>query len=175
MSVTGTWGSFEVSLPRYGVSRYRLVVNPPGISEHQRRALRSWRSWPLWGAGLWLGVQILGVVTGTGWAALIGGTLLYMAVGALAFAMTGDVRWRVRTVSATSYPGYCHPELTGRHRGLVSLAARMRRAESLLAQGRITAAEYEARWWEVYDALPGTDTRSGQVTGVFRSVAGTRG
>lgn len=156
MSNATDWGSFDISLPRYGVSRYRLVVFPPGISAQQRRALRAWRGWPWWGAGIWLCVQVLGAFTHTGWGAFVGGSLLYVATGAMAFAMTGDTRWRVRTISATSYPGYCHPELTRCHRTLRLLACRMMRADRLLKQGRITAAEYESRWWQVYDAMAGT-------------------
>jgi hypothetical protein len=154
------WGSFDVSLPRHGVSRYRLVVLPPGISAQQRRALRLWRNWPLWGAGIWLCAQMFGMFTDTGWAAFIGGVLLFMAVGALAFAATGDIPWQVRTISATSYTGYSHHELTRRHRMVLSLAGRMMRAERLRKQGRITGAEYEARWWQVYDEMTEMESNS---------------
>ena len=37
-----------------GVTRYRLVIYPPGISETERRRLRVWRGWPMWGALLWI-------------------------------------------------------------------------------------------------------------------------
>lgn len=157
MSSAYDWGSFDISLPRYGVCRYRLVVLPPGISAPQRRALRAWRVWPLWGAGIWLCAQIFGVFTDTGSAALIGGLLLFMAVGALAFVRTGDILWQVRTISATSYPGVGHPELTRRRRALELMAGSMMRAERLRKEGLITAAEYQACWRQVYDEMTETE------------------
>ena len=48
------WGSFIVCLDRMGVTRYRLVIYPPGINEAERRRLRVWRGWPMWGALLWI-------------------------------------------------------------------------------------------------------------------------
>jgi hypothetical protein len=48
-----TWGSLDSYPRRFGVKRYRLVVFPPGISPEERRLLRLWRSWPVWGALLW--------------------------------------------------------------------------------------------------------------------------
>ena len=45
------WGSLVVQPDRFGVTRYRLVVFPPGISEPERRWVRLARGWPMWGAG----------------------------------------------------------------------------------------------------------------------------
>ena len=48
------WGSIIVCPERMGVIHYRLVIYPPGISETERRRLRVWRGWPMWGALLWI-------------------------------------------------------------------------------------------------------------------------
>ena len=34
------WGSIDIKPDRFGVTRYRLVVYPPGISESERRRVR---------------------------------------------------------------------------------------------------------------------------------------
>src|SRR5258707_12438425 len=47
------WGSIDIRPDRFGVTRYRLVVYPPGISESERRRVRVARGWPLWGALVW--------------------------------------------------------------------------------------------------------------------------
>lgn len=82
-------------------------------------------------------------------------------MGALAFAATGDVLGQLRIISATSYPGYSHRDLVLRLRMVQSLADRMMRAERLRQEGRITRAEYEARWRQVYDEMPEMDPRYG--------------
>src|ERR1700709_2459043 len=37
------WGSLDISPTRHGVTRYQLVVFPPGIDMVERRLLRAWR------------------------------------------------------------------------------------------------------------------------------------
>jgi hypothetical protein len=135
------------------VGRYRLVVFPPGITTHERQMLRVWRGWPLWGAALWLGLQVGGAVLGMPETALIGGTMIYIATGALAFAATGETRLRVRTLWATTIAGYGHAEVDDRHARLRVMARALDQADLDLEEGRISPPEHEARWWQVYDAL----------------------
>ncbi|BBZ77505.1 hypothetical protein MANY_28420 [Mycolicibacterium anyangense] len=153
MDISGIWGSFTVYPARFGVTRYRLVVFPPGISQPQRRALRLWRGWPLWGAALWVVLQIGGSMIGMPETALFGGTMFVIACGAMTFALAGDVRWQVRSLWATSMAGYGHHELDQRYRTLKAMAHALDLADLALDEGRISAAEHEARWWQVYDAL----------------------
>ncbi len=42
------WGPLQVRPDRFG-TRYLLVVYPPGITAAERRRVRIWRGWPLWG------------------------------------------------------------------------------------------------------------------------------
>lgn len=147
------WGSFTVYPPRFGVTRYRLVVFPPGISEGHRRVLRLWRAWPAWGAVLWVLMQIAGAAVGMPETALIGGTMLVIATGALTFAFTDEIRFQVRTMWAVSMAGYRHDDVDRGYALLRALARTLDRADMDLEEGRISPAEHEARWWLVYDAM----------------------
>jgi hypothetical protein len=147
------WGSFTIYPARYGVTRYRLVVFPPGISTAQRRMLKLWRTWPLWGPTLWVGLQIAGAAVGMPETALIGGSMLVIATGAMIFALAGDTRLQVRSLWAVSIAGYGNCEADERCTLLRVLARNLDRADMDLEEGRISPAEHEARWWRVYDAL----------------------
>src|ERR1700758_1957946 len=46
------WGSFDATVGRYGIRRYRLTVYPPGSTAADRRWARLWRGWPITGAAL---------------------------------------------------------------------------------------------------------------------------
>lgn len=147
------WGSFTVYPARFGVTRFRLVVFPPGISTAHRRMLKVWRAWPMWGAALWVGLQIGGSMVGMPAAALIGGTMLVIATGAMTFALTGETRLQVRSLWAVSMAGYRHAEVDERYARLRALARTLDRADMDLEEDRISPAEHEARWWRVYDAI----------------------
>lgn len=133
--------------------RCRLVVFPPGVSGPERRMLRLWRGWPVWGAGLWVGAQAVGAWASMGVTAFFAGTMLYIALGAMAFAMTGDIRWRVRTSWAITGPApLAADDMIESYDRLNALAQSLDRADRELHEGRISVAEHEARWWQVYDA-----------------------
>src|SRR3954470_24247307 len=75
------WGSMEVRPDRFGVTRYRLVVFPPGISEAERRRVRVARGWPLWGALVWVFCEVsLSHLTGP-LTALVTSTAVYLGLG----------------------------------------------------------------------------------------------
>lgn len=164
MNTSGIWGSFTVYPARFGVTRYHLVVFPPGISAPQRRALRLWRAWPLWGAALWVGLQVGGSLVGMPETALIGGTMLVIGCGAMAFALTGEMRWQVRSRWAVSMAGYSDRELDDRYRTLKAMAHTLDLADLALSEGRISPVAYEARWWAVYDALAETAAPDSRVS-----------
>lgn len=153
MNNARVWGSFDIYPARYGVGRYRLVVFPPGITAGERRMLRVWRAWPLWGAALWLILQVAGAAASMPETALIGGTMVYIAAGALTFALAGENRLRVRTLWATTIAGYGHHEVDQRYARLRVLARALDQADLDLEEGRISALQHEARWWQVYDAV----------------------
>ena len=115
--------------------------------------LRLWRGWPLWGAGLWFAAQIAGASAGMGATAFFAGTMLYIASGAMAFALTGDLRWQVRTTWALKAPDpLAGDDMSGRYDRLYAVARILDRADRDLYEGRISATEHEAVWWQAYDA-----------------------
>ncbi len=153
MSISRVWGSFDAYPARYGVARYRLVVFPPGITARERRLLRMWRAWPLWGAVLWVGLQIAGELAGMPETALIAGSMIYIAAGALTFVLADQTRVRVRTLWASTMAGYDHDDVDRRYSVLRVMARALDQADLALEEGRISPLQHEAQWWQVYDVL----------------------
>ncbi len=153
MRTARIWGTFDVYPARYGVARCRLVVFPPGITVSERRMLKAWRSWPLWGATLWLVLQIGGSAVGMSATALIAGTMIYIAAGAITFALAGETRMRVRTLWAVTVAGCPNDEEERRYSVLRVMAQALDHADRDLDRGRLTPPQHEARWWQVYDLL----------------------
>jgi hypothetical protein len=148
-----TWGSLQVSEGRYGMSRYHLVVFPPGLRREERIPLRLWRSYPIWGLALWLTLHVA-VMTATspGYAfAVSTGTCL--ALGAVVLAMSGPARGAVRTLTVVRMVGVHDDEILVRHHEFQALAERLIRADALFEAGALTAAQHEAAVWYVYDQI----------------------
>ncbi len=162
------WGSIDIRPDRFGVTRYRLVVYPPGISESERRRIRAARGWPLWGALVWVICEIwLNQVTGP-WTALAIATAAYLGLGMVAVAMAGPARTQVRTMVAMVMVGHYDPPSRVTRDKLEAHAALLIEADERLKQGQVSAAEHEMTWWRVYQQLesshpatPGMD-RSGR-------------
>jgi uncharacterized protein DUF6611 len=147
------WGSLDIRPDRFGVTRYRLVVYPPGISESERRRIRAVRGWPLWGALVWVICEIwLNQVTGP-WTALALSTAAYVGLGLVTVAMAGPARTRVRTMAAMVMVGHYDPVARVARDKLEAHAAVLMEADARLEQGQISAAEHELTWWHVYGQL----------------------
>jgi hypothetical protein len=148
-----SWGSIFVCPDRMGVTRYQLVIYPPGISETERRRLRVWRGWPAWGALLWIAsYSILTEPIGPR-TALVLSTAAYLGTGVLALMRAGDVRARVHTMRATVMSGYPDPPSRDACRKLQTLAATLIEADQHRQLGLISPIEYEMTWWRVYDEI----------------------
>ncbi len=151
------WGSIDVLPDRFGTTRYRLVVFPPGISEPERRRVRAARGWMLWAALVWVVCEAwLTGVTGP-WAALALSAAAFAGVGVIATAFAGALRMQVRTMAVTVTVGYYCPEAAARRDRLEALATTLIEADERLARGQISAADHELTWWRVYNAI-GTRT-----------------
>ena len=157
------WGSLDIYPSRHGVSRYRLVVFPPGISGDERRFLRWWRSWPIWGSVLWVVSEIVLSNAMTPVASLAISTMLYLGTGAIAFALAGAARTQVRTLSAIRMNGYTDTEIETQFTKLRSLACALTDADRRRAEGTLSAVDHEALWWRVYEGMP-TQPRPGMLT-----------
>jgi hypothetical protein len=148
-----TWGSIDVSPPRYGVSRYRLVVFPPGISADDRVLLRAWRAWPVWGIAVFLALEIVLVpVLGSG-QALGTSAAVFLGAGAVLMAMTGPHRHGIHTMSVVRTAGADDASVVGKYVELQSLADDLAVADRRLIDGEIDAAEHECLVWRVYDRM----------------------
>jgi hypothetical protein len=147
------WGSIDVSPSRYGVTRYRLVVFPPGTDTVERRLLRVWRAWPTWGALLWLTTQIvLDAILGAG-AALAVSTIAYLGSGAILFGRVNVLRTRVRTLSVVRIAGYTDSHAAAMFAELKRLVAALRHADEQRDRGQLSPAAHEAVVWRVYDRM----------------------
>lgn len=148
-----SWGSVDVYPARYGVARYHLILFPPGITPEERMLLRAWRTCRVWGAVLWLALELLLVpIVGSG-QALIVSTGLSLAMGAGVLAMTAEHRSQVRTMSVIRMAGYDDENAAARLTQLRELVQELVEADRMLAEGEASALEHEARVWRVYDRL----------------------
>jgi hypothetical protein len=147
------WGSLDIYPSRYGVSRYRLVVFPPGISRDERRFLRWWRTWPFWGGVLWVLTGIVLSNAMTPGASLAISTSLFLGTGAITFALAGPARAQVRTLYAITMDGYTDDEIEHQFARLRSLAGALAEADRQRAEGTLSALDHEALWWQVYDGM----------------------
>lgn len=147
------WGSFDVWHDRFGVTRYRLVVFPPGITESERRRVRVARGWPAWGALAWVVCESwLNQLTGPG-PALAVSTAAYVGSGLAAMAAAGEPRARVRAMAATVMAGHHDPVSKAARDTLEKLACWLLEADERLSLAEISTTEHEAIWWRVYDQM----------------------
>jgi hypothetical protein len=147
------WGSIDIRPDRFGVTRYLLVVYPPGISASERRRVRLARGWPLWGAVVWIFCEIFGSQLTGPWTALAVSTSVYLGLGVIATMNAGEPRRRVRTIAATVMVGYFDPAAAAARDRLQSLAVTLLGADERLARGEISPATHEMEWWRVYDQI----------------------
>ncbi|MGO4446508.1 DUF6611 family protein [Mycobacterium sp. 2YAF39] len=147
------WGSVSVRPDRFGVTRYRLVVYPPGISPTERRRVRAARGWPLWGAAVWITAQIYLSNVLNPWTALAVSISATLVLGVVTVSLADPVRTQVRTMTAAVLVG--HPDLgsNAARDTIQRLGVRLIRADESLADGRLGSAEHEAIWWSVYDEM----------------------
>ena len=147
------WGSLDISPSRYGVTRFRLTVFPPGIDSAERRLLRAWRAWPTWGALLWLLTQIALDSVASPATAFTVSTAVYLGIGAMLFGRVATVRAQVRGVCVVRMAGFPDPQGAALYAELCSLASALDDADTRLQHGVLSATGHEAVWWQVYDRL----------------------
>jgi len=138
---------------RFGVTRYRLMVYPPGISVTERRRVRVARGWPLWGVAAWIVAPIFLTHVLGPWTALAVSTTAVLALGVIARMLAEPARAQVRTMTAAVLVGYPDPRSFAERDQIQRLGIRLIRADESLADGRLTAAEHESIWWSVYNEM----------------------
>jgi hypothetical protein len=148
-----TWGSLDVAPGRYGVTRYRLVVFPPGIARDQRILLRIWRAYPMWGIALWLVAEIaLMPAVGPGRALAIS-TGLCVVAGLAAMALAGDTRGEVRSMTVLRIVGVNDAASAEELENLRTLAYVLSDADARYAAGTLGRVEHESAVWQVYERM----------------------
>lgn len=155
------WGSIDVLPDRFGMTRYRLVVFPPGISDDERRWIRLARTWLLWATLAWIVCEVwLSHVTDP-WTALAISTAAFIGVGLVATTLAGAQRAQVRTMNVMVSAGYRDPKLEATRDKLGRLAVTLMDADERLGRGQISAADHELTWWQVYDEMGSNQSAPG--------------
>jgi hypothetical protein len=148
------WGSFDATVGRYGLRRYRLVVFPPGISATDRRLLRLWRGWPVGGGTLaMLAMMLLGDAVASLGTTLLVVAAAYVGVGVVLFVRTAGVRAGVRTMSVILLAGDLGPREVRSFAEWGVLVDLLTGADGKLTAGTIEPAQHEALWWQAYECL----------------------
>lgn len=147
------WGSIDIHPDRFGVTRYSLVVFPPGISDSERRWVRVARGWTVWAALVWILCEVWFSQTIGPWPGLVAATTIYLGLGVVVTSLAGEPRRQVRTLGVTVMAGHHDPvSLAHRHK-LERLAGALLEADELLARGEISATTHEMTWWRVYEQM----------------------
>ena len=154
------WGTIDIWPGRHGVHRYRLVVFPPGMRAGERRLLRLCRTWPMWGAVLWLVSAIgLGAICGP-WAAIGIATIAYLGAGAITRALAGHLRSRVRTLGVLAIDGRFDRTSADGYAELETLVETLGDADAKRRAGQLSAVDHELACWQAYDSLGPDHPRS---------------
>jgi hypothetical protein len=147
------WGSIDIRADRFGVTRYRLVVYPPGVNDAERRRVRVARGSPMWGGAAWVLSEIVTTQFTGPWTALAISTAAVLAAAYIAVSMAGETRRRVHTMCAAVMVGLPDPAAIATAGKLKALAGCLIEADSALRDGRLSPAEHEVIWWRVYDEI----------------------
>lgn len=147
------WGAMDIRPERFGTTRYTLLVYPPGISEGERRRVRVWRGWPVWGTLLLVVSAICLSQAMNPMVALAVSVAAYLGTGVATFTMAGLQCTQVRTMRVTAWAGYHDPVSTELCHQLRGLAATLLDADEQRRLGQISPIEFESAWWHVYDQM----------------------
>jgi hypothetical protein len=147
------WGFVRIQADRFGVTRYRLVVYPPGISHTERRRLRIWRGSPIWGAALWVLCEIFLQQWIGSWSALAISTGTVLGLALVALAKTGDARTQVRAMTVVTMAGHTDAATIVARDKLLKLATTVTSADDRVDGEGMSPLDHEALWWSVYDQL----------------------
>jgi hypothetical protein len=147
------WGGVEIGLPKQGFRWYRLTVYPPGTTNDDRRRLRLARSWPTWGAVMFVASLVcLGAALGP-WMGLVASAALWLAAGAWVLSRTGDLSARVRTFGVILINRHHDPRTAARFALMETVVEALTHADLLLEQNKISVTHHELIWGLAYDRL----------------------
>ena len=147
------WGSVSVRRDRCGVASYRLIVYPPGSTDAERRRIRIWRGWPVWGTTLWVvaGILLESVVGTT--LAFVGASVVALSAGLAAYRAAKPCAARVRTIGVVLPAGSPNMGRRAARDQLLRLSESLAFADELRAAGRLSPLEYEVVWSSAYHQM----------------------
>ncbi|WP_332522637.1 DUF6611 family protein [Mycolicibacterium mengxianglii] len=135
------WGAVIAAPSRYGASRQRLVVYPPGITSSDRRWLRAWRGFPLWGGLMWFVLYACFIQGAAPWTAMGISVGVCALAGATAFVKAAHTRGEVRTLDACVFAAVGDPELRKGQRRLRLLASTLCTADAHHHRGELSTVD----------------------------------
>jgi hypothetical protein len=151
------WGSFEVNDPvsarRSGMKRYHLEILPPGTNSAERRQLRRFRQWRLWGALVALVGQFLIGETLHSWQAPLYIAFAYLAGLAFGLQLTRRVRSAIHSLNVGAILVGGSTFVEGDIWLLENCVSEFEALDRNRLESSIGPVEYEAGWARLYARL----------------------
>jgi hypothetical protein len=153
----GAWGSLDVtdvaSARRSGMTRYRLEIFPPGTNSIERRQLRHFRAWRLWGAPIALIGEFLVGTVWPGWQGPLYLAVTYFAGLLLWLKLTQRLRKATRVVHVATILVGGRTHVEGNIELLESCATEFESLDRARAARSIDPVQYETAWAALYARL----------------------
>ncbi|WP_147392034.1 DUF6611 family protein [Amnibacterium setariae] len=148
------WGRLDVQPSRYGFTRYRLTVLPPGASTAERAWLAVWRSCPVLVAVLGFGLDLVVLAAGAdGVVAAAAGGALAVVVPALVAVRTRRLRPLVRSRAGGVDDCAGVPRPVGDMAAIDRWWPVLDAADRALERGDMTPVEHELVWTAAWQDL----------------------
>ena len=151
------WGSFEANDPlsarRTGMKRYHLEVFPPGTNATERRELRRFRQWRVWGALIALALDFIIASTWRGWQVPLLIAVVYIAGLMIGLQLTKRVRRAIRNVYVATIRVGGSTVVEGDIVELESCVSELETLDRDRSVSAIGPLEYEAAWARIYARL----------------------
>jgi hypothetical protein len=151
------WGSFDASDPaaarRSGVTRYHLEILPPGTDALERRQLRRFRQWRLWGALAALIGSMMIASAWPGWQAPLYLACTYIAGLLIGLHLTKRVRNAAHRLNVATVKIGGSTYVEGDMKLLESCVADLDALDHERDESSIAPVQYESEWARVYARL----------------------
>jgi hypothetical protein len=107
----------------------------------------------MWGAVVWLVVEIAAANVVAPGSAIVCSTAVYLAAGAITFVFAGGVRKQVRSLQFVLFGEHLDPRSAQLYAVWKEATVALFAADELLRCGKASPVEHELIWWQAYDRL----------------------
>jgi hypothetical protein len=114
----------------------------------------------MWGAVVWLVVEIAAANAMSPGSAIVCSTATYLAAGAITFMLAGGVRKQVRSPQFVLFGEHLDPRSAQLYAAWKEVAVALIAADELLRCGKASLVEHELIWWQAYDRLEAVNKTS---------------